>query len=198
MQRQSFPILVLALTLSAGGHAASTAKPVFGSVVAIGGAASDIALDETHGVLYVANFAGSAIDVISLADNSILQSFSALPFPGSIAVSPGGQYLLAAHYGNGTTTPQGTNAITAIHLADNTRQVFNMTDPPLAVAFLGTGQAVVVTTTSILTLWIPASGTTPTVLGTFANLAQRALRWPAGNFSRPDSTGHADHIRPWQ
>lgn len=169
MQRQSFPILVLALTLSAGSQAASTQAPVFGSVVAIGGAASDIALDETHGVLYVANFAGSAIDVISLADNSILSSFSALPYPGSIAVSPGGTYLLAAHYGNGTTTPQGTNAITAIHLADNTRQVFNMTDPPLAVAFLGTGQAVVVTTTSILTM-DPASGTT-TVLGTFANLA---------------------------
>lgn len=169
MRKHSFPILVLALSLSAGEAAATTAAPVFGSVVAIGGAASDIALDETHGVLYVANLAGSAIDVVSLADNTILSSMNALPFPGAIAVSPGGQYLLIAHYGNGATTPQGTNAVTSIKLADNTRQVFNMADPPLAVAFLGTGQAVVVTTTSILTM-DPASGMT-TVLGTFANLA---------------------------
>ncbi|MGA2713398.1 MAG: IPT/TIG domain-containing protein [Bryobacteraceae bacterium] len=161
-------IFVLALA-SVAGRVTAAATPVFGSVVAIGGTASDIALDETHGVLYVADFAGSAIDVMSLANNTIINSYTALPYPGSIAVSPDGQYLLAAHYGNGTTSPQGTNAVTAIHIADNSRQVFNMPDPPLAVAFLGTGQAVVVTTTSILTM-DPASGNT-TSLGTFANLA---------------------------
>lgn len=178
MRWRSFPILVFAFA-SLACQSAFAAPPVFGSVVSIGGTAADIALDETHGVLYVADFDGFAIDVISLANNTLLQSYSAIPYPGSIAVSPGGQYLMIAHYGNGTSTPQGTNAVSVITIASNSRQVYNTTDPPLAVAFLGNGQGIVVTTTSVL-IMDPASGNT-TQLGTFSNLAM-ALPVPLATF----------------
>jgi len=54
--------------------AAATLAPAvrgasFGTVVPIGGHASDIALDEPRGVVYVANFAANRIDIVSLANH---------------------------------------------------------------------------------------------------------------------------------
>jgi hypothetical protein len=43
----------------------------FGTAVAIGGHASDIALDERRAVLYIANFTANRIEVMSLASNSV-------------------------------------------------------------------------------------------------------------------------------
>jgi hypothetical protein len=43
----------------------------FGRVVAIGGHASDLALDEPRNVLYVANYTANRIEVMSLGDGSI-------------------------------------------------------------------------------------------------------------------------------
>jgi len=40
----------------------------FGQVVVIGGEAIDLALDESRGVLYIANFTANRIDVMSLAN----------------------------------------------------------------------------------------------------------------------------------
>ncbi|HTA44438.1 MAG TPA: hypothetical protein VK789_18440 [Bryobacteraceae bacterium] len=176
MPRPSVLVLLPALALAAGTCAAATA-PVFGSVVAIGGTASDIALDEKNGLLYIADFGSNTIDILSVSDNTIHSSLNVAPNPGSIALSPGSQYLLIAHYGNGTTSPQGSNIVTSIHLADNSRQIFNLTNPPLAVAFTGNGQAIVVTTTNVLTM-DPASGQT-TVLTSFANLANTIPVAPA-------------------
>ncbi len=169
MRRLSVWISVLALVLLAGSGDASAAAPVFGSVVAIGGNASDIALDEINGVLYIANFGTGAIDVLSLADNTIHTSISVPANPGAIALSPGSQYLLVAQYGNGSSSPQASNTVTSINLAEQTSQSFDTGDPPLGVAFAGNGQAIVVTTTSVL-MMNPASGTT-LVLDTFANMA---------------------------
>src|SRR5579871_3269285 len=152
MRRSSVWIFVPALAFSAGICAAAPSQSVFGSVVAIGGTASDIALDEANGLLYVADFGSSTIDVLTLSDNTIHTSLNVAPNPGSIALSPGAQYLLIAHYGNGTTSPQGSNIVTSIHLADNSRQVFSLNEPPLAVAFTGNGQAVIVTTANVLTM----------------------------------------------
>ena len=64
-------------------HAAS-----FGSVVPIGGHASDIALDETRGALYIANFTANRIEVMSTADRSIRTSMNVAAQPGAIAVGP--------------------------------------------------------------------------------------------------------------
>src|SRR5260370_35332182 len=72
----------------------------FGTRVIIGGHASDLALDESRGRLYIANFAGRRIDVMSTSDNTLRT-----PIPlagagdtGSIALSPDSRYLAAANY----------------------------------------------------------------------------------------------------
>jgi DNA-binding beta-propeller fold protein YncE len=137
---------------------------VLGSVVTIGGTASDIALDESRGLLYVADFGANVIHVMSTADNTIQSSINVLPLPGAIALSPDAQYLLVAQYCN-TSTPLSlpcTNAITSIDLANNTQQIFSLDSAPLAVAFLGTGEALVVTTTKFLQ-FDPVTGKTELV-----------------------------------
>src|SRR4051794_11889128 len=141
----------------------------FGSVVPIGGHASDIALDESRGLLYIANFTANRIEVMSLADRSIRTSMNVASQPGALSLSPDGQFLLVAHYGNFTAPDTSRNALTLINLNDNTRQTFSTGDTPLGVAFVADGTAVVVTTTSILD-FDPVSGAI-NVLGTFASLA---------------------------
>ena len=144
-------------------------------MVAIGGAASDIALDESRGLLYIANFGAATVEKMSLSDYSIQSSFNVAPQPGALAISQDSQYLLVAHYANGATSPQGSNLITLIHLSDGSRLTFTTGDPPLGVAFFCTSasctapQALIVTTTSVLR-FDPVSGQT-TVLSAFANLA---------------------------
>ena len=75
----------------------------FGTVVPIGGHASDIALDESRGLLYIANFTANRIEVMSLADHSIRTSMNVAPQPGALSLSPDGQFLLVAHFGNFTS-----------------------------------------------------------------------------------------------
>ena len=48
----------------------------FGSVVAIGGHASDMALDEARGVLYIANFTANRIDILKVGESAIQSSIS--------------------------------------------------------------------------------------------------------------------------
>src|SRR5262249_13735708 len=93
--------------------------------------------------------------------------------PGAMAMSPDNQYLVIVHYGNFTGGGTSSNLVTVIHLADNARQTFSTGDSPLGVAFVnngGSGQALIVTTTSFLIL-DPVSGQLA-VVGTFASLAQ--------------------------
>src|SRR5688572_733094 len=70
----------------------------FGKVVSIGGHASDLALDEARGVLYVANFTANRIEVISLADHSVQRSMNVASQPGALALSPDGKYLVITHF----------------------------------------------------------------------------------------------------
>src|SRR5947199_8887209 len=83
---------------------ASTAAPCvaanFGTVIPIAGHASDIALDESRGLLYVANFTANRIEVMSTADYSIRTSMNVAPQPGSLSLSPDSKFLLVAHYGS--------------------------------------------------------------------------------------------------
>jgi uncharacterized protein (TIGR03437 family) len=139
-------------------------------VVPIGGPASDIVLDESRGVLYIANFGANTIQVMSLSDNTIHTSMNVAPQPGSMALSPDNQYLVIVHYGNFGAGLSTSNLVTVIHLADNTRQTFSTGDPPLGVAFIATGQAMIVTTTGFV-MFDPVSGQMA-VLGTFANLSK--------------------------
>ncbi len=148
--------LIFALASVTAMTAAASAA-TFGSVVAIGGTPADIALDESRGLLYVADFGGHVIDVMSTATNTIQSSINVQPWPGAIALSADAQYLLVAHFCNYPTTPACSNAITLIHLADSSQQIFSLANAPLGMAFRGSGQALIVTTTNFL-LFNPATG----------------------------------------
>src|SRR5664280_1563389 len=124
----------------------------FGTVVPIGGHASDIALDESRGLLYIANFTANRIEVMSTADYSIHTSMN-VPFqPGAISLSPDSKYLLVAHYGNWGPADTSKNALTLINLNDNSRQTFSTGDTPLGLTFLADGRAFVVTSAGALLL----------------------------------------------
>ena len=105
---------------------ASTARAsTFGAFVTIGGHAADLALDEARGVLYVANFGGSRIDVLSLASHNIQNSINVAPYPGSISLSPDGQYLVVAHFGNFLSPGTPQNALTVVDLGSGGNQTFS-------------------------------------------------------------------------
>ncbi len=145
---------LLALALFACGPIRAA---TFGRAISIGGQASDIALDESRGVLYVANFTAGRIDVVTLADNAIRTSLHVAAAPSSLALSPDGRYLLAAHFGNTQAPASSGNAITIWDRIGDGRQTFALPDPPLGVAFGADGLALVATTTTFLLL-DPASG----------------------------------------
>src|SRR5450631_4693761 len=113
----------------------------FGTVVPIGGHASDIALDESRGMLYIANFTANRIEVMSTADYSIHTSMNVAPQPGALSLSPDSKFLLVAHFGNTEPADLSKNAVTLINLNDNTRQTFPTGDVPLGLAFLADGRA---------------------------------------------------------
>lgn len=153
----------------------------FGKVVAIGGHASDLALDEGRSVLYVANFTANRIEVMSLADNSIRTSINVAANPGSISLSPDGRYLVVAHFGNFEAPASSGNALTVIDLANsNAKQTFALGSPPLGVSFGIDNRALVITTAEFL-LFDPFTGTTQLV-DTSAGLTAKTLPAPPANF----------------
>lgn len=171
-------ILALAGLLTMAGSAYAG---TLGQVVPIGGAAADVALDEGRGRLYIANFAGRRIDVMSLATNTIQTSMSVAAQPSSISVSPDGRWLVVAHYGNNATPASPTNAVTLIDLRNNnSKQTFALANPPLGLAFGIDNKALIVTTKDFL-VFDPNLGTTQLVR-TIAEEATKALPQPPQTF----------------
>jgi uncharacterized protein (TIGR03437 family) len=173
MQRRN-AWLGLLLSALAGASPAAT----FGTVVPIAGQASDIAIDEVRGVLYVANFTAARIDVVSLADKTVQTRMHVAPAPAALALSPDGSYLAIVHFGNAQSPDAPANAVTIADLAAGARQTYTLDNPPLGVAFGGDGMALVATTTQFLLL-DPASGRT-TLLTTLANVTAQSLPVAAG------------------
>jgi uncharacterized protein (TIGR03437 family) len=177
MRRNKFKVwavLPAALWLCAAAHAGS-----FGTVVDIAGHASDIALDERRGSLYVANFTANRIEVMSLGDYSIRTSMNVAPQPASLSLSPDGQHLVVAHYGPWDAPGANRNSLTVINLADSSRQTFALGSTPLGVAFGADGLAMVVTKSDLL-LFDPVSGVTH-MLGSWAEMAAKALPVESGS-----------------
>jgi|SRR5579871_2612427 len=182
----SLTFAAVAISLAAVPGTAAT----FGKVVPIGGQASDIALDESRGVLYIANFTANRIDVMSTADYTIRTSMNVAAQPAALALSPDSQYLLVAHYGNFTAPQNSQSVVTLINLNGNTRQTFATGDAPLGVAFLAmsanginsgsTGYVGLIATTKSLLTFDPVSGAMQ-VATTFANIGQ-ALPAASGTF----------------
>jgi uncharacterized protein (TIGR03437 family) len=153
----------------------------FGTVVPIGGQANDLALDETRGVLYIANFTANRIDVMSLKDNTVHTSINVAPQPSSLSMSPDGHWLAIAHFGNNTAPASPNNVLSLIDLTNNNAiQTFALNSPPLGVAFGIDDNALVVTTTSF-TLFNPSTGAI-TTLQTMAAAAANALPQPLASF----------------
>jgi len=151
-----------------------------GKVIAIGGHASDIALDESRRVLYVANFTANRIEVMSMADGRIQTSYNVVANPGSLALSPDGRFLVITHYGNFQAPNTPANALTILDLQSNSRQTFAMSSPPLGVSFGIDGRALVVTTAEFLLL-DPSTGATQT-LEIIAGVASKTLPVATGTF----------------
>ncbi len=185
MKRKS-GILITALsvwlTVAAAGGA------TFGEVTAIGGHASDIALDEARGVLYIANFTANRIDVMSLAEGRIQTSLNVAAQPASIAMSPDGRHLVVAHFSNftaenappGVPPPTANNSLSVIDLETRGKQTYALQSPPLGVAFGRSSRALVATTTDFF-LFDPVSGLT-TRLSSVSDLAATSLPVPPANF----------------
>ena len=70
----------------------------FGKVVDIGGHASDVALDERRGVVYVANYTGDEIAVVSTTNYLVQRTINVMSQPVALSLSPDGRYLAVAHY----------------------------------------------------------------------------------------------------
>src|ERR1022692_3821265 len=160
---------LLMIAFAALGSLSPCVGASFGTVVPIGGHASDIALDESRGMLYIANFTANRIEVMSTADYSIHSSMNVAPQPGALSLSPDSKFLLVAHFGTLTPADPTKNALTLINLNDNPRQTFSTGDTPLGLAFMADGRAFIVTSGGIL-LFDPISGALQT-LATFASLA---------------------------
>jgi len=152
----------------------------FGKVVAIGGAASDLALDEGRGLLYIANFTANRIDVMTLADNSIQTSINVAAQPSSIALSPDGRYLVITHFGNFVAPGSSANGLTVVDLNTNGKQSFVLGNAPLGVAFGIDGRAFVVTTQEFI-VFDPVLGTTQ-VLDTISGVVAKPLHVAPANF----------------
>lgn len=171
---RKFSICVLMVAAAAFGG-------TFGKVVAIGGAASDVALDEPRGLLYIANFTANRIEQMSLADYTIQSSINVAAQPNSLALSPDGRFLVVTHYGNFTAAAGSpSNALTVIDLTTSGKQTFVLGNPPLGVGFGIDGRALVVTTQEFI-LFDPALGTTQ-VLDTIAGVAAKTLPVAPANF----------------
>jgi uncharacterized protein (TIGR03437 family) len=170
------------LALGLAGAGLMPAAP-FGKVVAIGGQAADLAIDEARNVLYIANFTANRIEEMSLATGVIRTSMNVSSQPGSVAISPDGKYLVVGHYGNFQSASTANNAMTVIDLDSRARQTFAMGSPVLGVAFGIDGRALIVTSTDFQ-LFDPATGATQ-VLDTITGLQAKSL--PAVNANAPSS-----------
>ena len=147
----------------------------FGTIVPIGGNASDIVLDESRGVLYIANFTANRIELMSTSDLTIHQSINVSPQPGAIAMSPNGRWLVVTHFGNFDITSKvpSQNSLSVIDLGSNAVQTFSLGFPPLGVAFGNDGRALILTTNDFI-LFDPVSGAIQ-VLDTVSNVIAKTL-----------------------
>ena len=174
------------LVLLVGVIARQASAGTFGRVVAIGGQPSDLALDESRGVLYIANFTANRIEVMSLADGTIQRSMNVAAQPGSLSVSPNGRWLLIAHYGAVPTGQVARNSLTLIDLETNSRQTFALTGTALGVSFGADNLALVLTNTEFL-LFDPQLGTTQ-LLTTFKEVITKTIPQPLANFPQNITT----------
>jgi uncharacterized protein (TIGR03437 family) len=171
--------LLVTLSIAAASIGAAQTS-TFGIRVPIGGEATDLAIDQPRGVLYVANFTGNRIDRMNLATFQLLTPILVDPNPSSMSLSPDRHWLLVAHYDNPTSGTPTNNHLTLIDLEQGTKKTLAMQNPPLAVSFGADGEAFVVTTVEFL-LYDPGTNSTVS-LGTIASLGPLVTPVPDATF----------------
>jgi DNA-binding beta-propeller fold protein YncE len=124
----------------------------FGTVVPLHGTVSDIALDESRGRLYAANFSAYRVEVINSASRALLSPISVPMPPSAVAISPDYRYLVIGQYQKPSpielpTQPfiPASGGYTLINLENNDRVDVNLNGPVLAIAFGSDGQALILT-----------------------------------------------------
>jgi uncharacterized protein (TIGR03437 family) len=157
----------------------AAAAATFGTVIPIGGQASDIALDEVRGVVYVANYTANRIDVVSTKTKAIQTSINVGAQPSSLSLSPDGRWLLITHFSNFSTP---ANGLTVLDLTGNgnLKRTFSFGSAPMGAAFGADGLALVVTATDFLLL-DPVTGYS-TTLDTISNVTPKTLPVEVPNF----------------
>lgn len=153
-----FVTLAIATVLSFG---LASQAATFGTAVPVRGTVSDIALDESRGRLYIANFGASRIDVMNTRDPKFgfLAPMLVSSPPSSIALSPGNHLLVVGEYEKPGST---TGALAIFNLDLGTRSEITLPNPVLSVAF-GAGNLALVVTTGQFLLLDPTMGRTVTI-----------------------------------
>ena len=177
------------IAIAAAAWITSAWAGTFGTAVSIGGEASDLAIDEPRGVLYIADFTASRVDVMSLTTRQIQGSIAVAPNPGSMSLSPDGRWLLISHFDNTTPPALSTfNQLTVIDLKNqNARRILKLNDPPLGVGFGFDNLAFVVTTKEYL-LYDPNANQT-SVIDTVAGVAAKTIPVPLDSFPLDITSG---------
>jgi uncharacterized protein (TIGR03437 family) len=141
----------------------------FGTVIPldipIGGHVSDLVLDEPRGLLYAANFTARRIEVISIADRSVMREIDVPAQPGSMALSPDGGALVVTHFGGDpgfVLNPPAAGgcpagAVSVIKAGGSAITLTACANVPLAVAFGNDGLALIATIDELFLL-DPVSG----------------------------------------
>lgn len=193
--------ILISIAMTAAVSVAPTAAATFGTVVPLTGHASDMALDEARGKLYIANFTANRIDVLSTSDNAVHTSINLGAQPGSITLSRDGRFLLVTNYANATSSAPNTSMITVLDLTTNARQTFSTGDPALAASFFSQGnqELALLATTTTMYIFDPVSGALQT-LTPFASLAKTLPASPAtfpGQIVEGQLATAADHVHVW-
>lgn len=125
----------------------------FGTVVPIRGVVSDIALDETRGRLYAANFSAYRVEVVNLATQALGTPIRISAPPSAVGVSADNRYLVVGEFAKwgAMGTFFGSGGLTVIDLTNNTRRRVEVETPVLALAFGADGLALVVSHTQVFT-----------------------------------------------
>src|ERR1019366_1386564 len=87
----------------------------FGIRVPIGGEATDLAVDQPRGVLYIADFTASRIDRMNLATFELESPIQVDPHPVAMSLSPDRRWLLVAHYDISKTAAPTKNYLLPLH-----------------------------------------------------------------------------------
>ena len=175
MKKEWIAVLALTFTTALGARG-----EVFGRVIPIGGHAADLALDESRGVVYVANFTANRIEIINLRNLVRQSSMNLAAQPAALALSPNGRYLLVTHYANYQPPAGSFTGMTLIDLVGGVRQTYTLSSPVVGAAFTSDNRALVVTSTEFH-IFDPATGELA-LLDTVANMTLRYLPVPPATY----------------